>query len=71
MPMIDMIKTGENIKNMRIESKVTVRDIVKATGVSERAVFKWQTGETIPTVDNLIVLAKLFNSTMDQIIIVR
>lgn len=68
MPVINMIETGENIKAMRIAANMTVADVVRATGVSERAVFKWQTGMSIPSVDNLVILANLFNVTIDQIV---
>lgn len=68
MPVIDMKKTGENIKAMRKENNISVKDIVMNTGVSERAVFKWQQGKSVPTVDNLVVLAVMFNVTMDKII---
>ena len=68
MPVIDMKKTGENIKAMRKANNISVKDIVMNTGVSERAVFKWQQGKSVPTVDNLVVLAVMFNVTMDKII---
>jgi transcriptional regulator with XRE-family HTH domain len=69
MPVIDMKKTGENIKAMRKANNISVKDIVMNTGVSERAVFKWQQGKSVPTVDNLVVLAVMFNVTMDKIIV--
>lgn len=69
MPVIDMKRTGENIKAMRKANNISVKDIVMNTGVSERAVFKWQQGKSVPTVDNLIVLAFMFNVTMDKIIV--
>lgn len=53
MPHIDMKRTGENIKVFRKAADVSVKDIVKNTGVSERAVFKWQQGKAVPTIDNL------------------
>ena len=68
MPVIDMKKTGENIKAMRKANNISVKDIVMNTGVSERAVFKWQQGKSVPTIDNLIILAVMFNVTIDQIV---
>ena len=68
MPVIDMKRTGENIKVFRKAADVSVKDIVKNTGVSERAVFKWQQGKSVPTIDNLIILAVMFNVTIDQIV---
>ncbi len=68
MVSIDMKQTGENIKQFRKQLNISVKDIVNNTGVSERAVFKWQQGISIPTVDNLVVLSKMFGVTMEQII---
>lgn len=68
MPVIDMKRTGENIKQFRKAANISVKDIVNNTGVSERAVFKWQQGMAVPTIDNLIVLAAMFKVTIDQIV---
>ena len=68
MPMVDMIKTGENIKKFRQESNMSVCDVADITGVTERSVFKWQKGISVPSIDNLIVLAAIFHVTIDQII---
>lgn len=35
---------------------------------SEQAVYKWQRGASLPTVDNLYALSKLFGTTMDNIL---
>ncbi|MEE3400279.1 MAG: helix-turn-helix transcriptional regulator, partial [Eubacterium sp.] len=35
-----------------------------------QAIYKWQRGMTLPTIDNLVVLATVFGVTMDEIIVV-
>ncbi len=71
MPTIDMIATGVNIRNMRIRNGLTVADVQAACGFgTPQAVFKWQRGDTLPTVDNLVVLAALFGVTIDEILVV-
>ncbi len=35
---------------------------------SEQAVYKWQRGDSLPTVDNLYALSKLFETTVDDIL---
>ena len=53
-PVIDLAATGNNIRRLRIERGLTVRDIQSYFGFEEpRAVYKWQNGESLPTVDNL------------------
>ena len=56
-PVIDLAATGNNIRRLRIERGLTVRDIQSYFGFEEpRAVYKWQNGESLPTVDNLYAL---------------
>lgn len=69
-PVIDLAATGNNIRRLRIERGLTVRDIQSYFGFEEpRAVYKWQNGESLPTVDNLYALGNLFGVPMDQILV--
>ena len=70
LPTIDMIATGKNIKKIRQKKGLTVKDIQTVFGfVSPQAIYKWQAGQSLPTIDNLVVLAALFGVPIDQIII--
>lgn len=70
MPMIDMERTGANILKLRKDAGLSVHDLQKAFGFhSPKAIYKWQNGITLPTVDNLIVLAKLLNVRIDDILV--
>lgn len=69
MPTINMKRTGENIENLRKLNNLTVRDLQEKFGFeTPQAIYKWQRGTTIPTIDNLIILAYLFNVKIDDII---
>ncbi|HHU55692.1 MAG TPA: helix-turn-helix transcriptional regulator [Acholeplasmataceae bacterium] len=70
-PTINLIKTGENIKKLRIKSNMSVKDLQMHLGFdSPQAIYKWQWGQCLPSIDNLVALAKLFNVTIDQILVV-
>jgi len=70
MPMIDMARTGANILKLRKAAGLSVHDLQQAFGFhSPQAIYKWQNGITLPTVDNLIVLAKLLNVRIDDILV--
>ena len=71
MPTIDMTATGRNIKNKRIGAGMSVADITNACGVSAAAVCKWQSGQTIPSIDNMIVLAAIWNCKLDDIVVIQ
>ena len=69
-PVIYLIATGSNIRRLRIERGLTVRDLQRYFGFEEpQAIYKWQRGQSLPTVDNLYALGNLFGITMDEILV--
>ena len=47
-----------------------MKDIQEIFGFSTpQAIYKWQRGVTLPTVDNLVVLAAVFGTTVDEILV--
>ena len=70
MPVIDMTKTGQNIIILRKQAGLSVRDIQEVFGfTTPQAIYKWQQGLALPTIDNLVVLADLLGVTIDEIIV--
>ena len=71
IPTINLAQTGANIVKLRKAAGQTVHDLQMAFGFnSPQAIYKWQTGAALPTVDNLIGLAALLNVHIDDILIV-
>lgn len=71
MPAIDMVATGKNIVKLREKAGLTVKDIQDIFGfATPQAIYKWQHGTSMPTIDNLVVLAKVFEVTVDNILVV-
>ena len=51
---------------------MTVKDLQMIFGfATPQAIYKWQNGTSLPTIDNLVVLAAVFKVKMDDIIIVN
>ena len=70
IPTIDLVKTGANIVDLRKAAGLTVHDLQMVFGFnSPQAIYKWQNGTALPSVDNLIVLAALLNVHIDDILI--
>ena len=70
IPVIDKTATGINITRMRINAGLTVKDLQDIFGFSTpQAIYKWQRGMALPTVDNLVVLATVFGVRIDDILI--
>ena len=69
-PVIDLAATGRNIRRLREERGLTVRDLQAYFGFEEpQAIYKWQKGKSLPTVDNLYALAALLQVTVDDILV--
>ena len=69
-PVIDMAKTGQNIVTLRKKAGLSVKDLQNAFGfATPQAIYKWQQGLALPTIDNLVVLAVLLGVKIDDIIV--
>jgi len=70
IPVIDMVKTGQNIIILRKKAGLSVRDLQDAFGFgTPQAIYKWQQGLALPTIDNLVALAALLDVAIDDIIV--
>ncbi len=69
-PVIDPAATGENIVRLRKEKGLTVRDMQRFFGFEEpQAIYKWQSGKSLPSVDNLYALGTLLQVPMEDILV--
>ena len=70
IPVIDVTATGINIARLRAAAGLTVKDLQDIFGFNTpQAIYKWQRGTALPTVDNLVGLAAVFGVRLDDIII--
>ena len=69
-PTIDPEATGRQILRLRKERGLTVRDLQSYFGFdAPQAIYKWQKGLTLPSVDNLYALSVLLEVPMDAILV--
>ena len=72
IPTINVIKTGQNINALRIKADMSVKDMQRVFGfTTPQAIYKWIHGINLPTIDNMVILASIFNVTVDEIIVVE
>ena len=72
IPTINLALTGARITAMREAAGLSVKDLQKIFGFnSPQAIYKWQRGVSLPSVDNLVILAKVLNVRMDDIIVLN
>jgi len=71
LPVIDMVRTGQNIGRLRKQAGLSVRDLQDMFGfATPQAIYKWQQGVTLPTIDNLVVLAAILQVRLDDILVI-
>lgn len=69
-PSINLVATGHRITELREERGFSVRDLQDYFGFdAPQAIYKWQKGTSLPTVDNLLALSELLNVPMESILV--
>ncbi len=69
---IDCEGTGMRIKKLIRESGYSVKDIQNAMGFENpQAVYKWLRGESLPSIDNLLILSKILNKQIESILVIN
>ncbi len=58
----------EKVVQLRKDASMTQDYFARAVGVSRQAVYKWEKGKSYPEAEKLILIAKLFNVTVDSLL---
>ncbi len=68
--MIEMEATGRNIRRIMTQRGIRVRDVQKACGFEQpQAVYKWLRGQSLPSVDNLVILSIILHTSIEGILV--
>lgn len=59
---------GERIQNLRKDAGMSQEQLGEKLGVSRQAVSKWETGESLPELDKIILIAQAFGVTTDELL---
>lgn len=69
-PVIDPKATGQRIKSLRQSYNLTVHDLqILFDFEYPQAIYLWESGKTLPSVDNLFTLSKLFEIDISEILV--
>ena len=70
LPVVNMRLTGERISALRQARGLTVRQLQRMLGfATPQAIYKWQHGETLPTIDNLVALSAILEVPIEEILV--
>jgi len=62
------MKFGENLKKLRKLKKMSQEKLAEKIGVSRQSVSKWETGETYPEMNNILILCKIFGCGINELV---
>lgn len=72
LPHINVDVTGKQLKRIRKEHNFSVQDIQHQIGlISAQAIYKWERGQALPSLDNIVILAKLYEVTLDDLLVIE
>lgn len=57
----------KNIKLLRVTRDLTQLNVQMKTGINQAILSKYEKGERVPTTDNLLILAKFYNTSLDYL----
>ena len=57
-----------NLKKLRKERRMTQIAVQMATGIDQALLSKYETGDRIPTTENLVILANLYDVSIDYLL---
>lgn len=59
---------SEKLQTLRKEKGLSQEQLAELLNVSRQAVSKWESGQTYPEIDKLIILSDVFNTTVDDLV---
>lgn len=65
------LEIANRLVELRKEKGYSQEELAERLGVSRQAVSKWERGESSPDTDNLIELAKLYNISLDDLLLLN
>ncbi len=66
--MIDSIKVGNKINALRKENALTQDELANELMVTRQVISKWELGHSLPSIDLIIELSKLFNVSINSLL---
>lgn len=72
--IIDVEETSVNLKKIRMDRGLKVGDVQDFFGMENpQTIYYWESRKhkTLPTLDHLILLARLYGTTLDELVIVK
>ena len=71
-PILDPVATGRNIDDIRRDRNLSVAALEDALGLSTtNAIYKWFRGDSMPTLDNIVILSSILKVSINDMIVTK
>ena len=69
--LIQQEATGNRIRELLLNNGYTVKYIQEVMGFENpQAVYKWISGKSLPSLDNLLILSKVLHTSIEDILVI-
>lgn len=62
------MKLADNLQTQRKKLGLSQEELAEKCQISRQAIAKWESGESVPTIEKLIFLADLYDMTLDELV---
>lgn len=59
---------SEKLREIRRKEGLSQEQLAEKIGVSRQAITKWETGKGLPDVENMVIIAEIFKTTLDELL---
>ena len=66
--MIDFVKVGNRIQTLRRNSNLSQESLAEQLFITRQALSKWENGTSIPSIDSLLEISKIFNVSFEYLL---
>ncbi len=66
---VNMKEVGIRIKRLREEKAISKKRMQHFFGISPQALYKWERGDSIPEIQNLVALSRLLDVSVDYLLL--
>lgn len=71
-PILNPVATGRNIDDIRRDRNLSVAALKDALGLSTtNAIYKWFRGDSMPTLDNIVILSSILKVSINDMIVTK
>lgn len=59
---------SHNLKSIREQAGLKIKHLSEETEITRETIYDWEAGRSVPTLPNLVKLAKFFGVSLDQLV---